>query len=292
MIPRHYFLGLRNQQPEVYHGLNVLMDYVEALAAGMGVEPMPAAQVAAGAAVPPPAAASGFAVNGEDGHYQITIANNPANPQPVLHEIASATTMNFDAASEVTVYGPDARTQWTVPDPGASKYWRLRSKFLNSGFNPPQYCHAAASGAPVAAASGVLRAVATAARTQRSANYLTVTAEYPASGAALANGDTSDGTPTVDWAEGSISKDGGTTLIAVPKTTLRGLAPGVTYVLAWDTAAGAAQYATDGGHALTDSEIYLATVTTPAAQGGAASSAGGGPNGTGVETNGGRYSYN
>lgn len=291
MISRHYFLGLRNQQPEVYHGLNAVMDYVEGLAAQLGVEPAPAPQVAAGEAAPAPAPATGFAVGGEDGHFQIVITNNSANPQPVLHEIASATTTNFDAAGGTTVYGPDARTEWTISDPGATKYWRLRSKLLTSGFTPPQYFHAGASGAPVAVASGVLRSAATAARTQRSANYLTVMAEYLASGMGLANGDTSDGTPTVDWAAGSLSLDGGATTPAVPKTTLRGLNPGATYVLVWDTAANTARYSTDGGQALADSEIYLATVTTPAAAGGTASSAGGGPNATGIASNGGRYSY-
>lgn len=291
MLSRHYFLGLRNQDPQTYQGLNAMVDYVEALAAQLGVEPAPAAQVASGAAVPPPLQATGFQVVGEDGHFQIIITNNAANPQPVWNEIASATSMAFDAASGVAVYGPDARTQWTIPDPASSKYWRLRSKFLDSSFNSPQYFHSISSGAPVTTSSGVLRSLATAPRIQRSANYLTVTAEFIASGATLSNGDTSDGTPTVDWAAGNLALNGGASLLNVPKTTLRGLAAGTIYIFAWDTTTGTARYTSDGGQALADSDVYLATVTTPNTLGAAASVAGGGPSATGIASNGGRYSY-
>jgi hypothetical protein len=291
MLSRHYFLGLRNQDPQTYHGLNAMMDYMEAMAAQLGVEPAPAAQVAARASVPPPLPASGFQVVGVDGHFQIAITDNAANLQPVWHEIASATSMNFDAASGLLVYGPDARTQWTIPDPASSKYWRLRSKLLGSAFNSPQYFHAISSGAPIPVSSGLLRSAATAARTQHTANYLTVSAEYIAAGAALANGDTSDGTPSVDWAAGNLAWNGGATVQTVPKTTLRGLAAGATYILAWDTSTGTARYTSDGGQALADSEVYLATVTTPATLGAAASVAGGGPSATGISSNGGRYSY-
>jgi hypothetical protein len=290
-VKRHLFIPLKTRDPRTWEGLNDLTNYVETMARRLNLEPQPAAQSTAEQTLPPPLPAASFSVTGVDGQYRVVIGNNNANFQPVYHEVASATSMTFDAAASVTVFGPDVRTEWSLSDPGTQKFWRLRSKFLNSGFNTPMYFTAGGTSAPFAVASGVLRVSSTAQRTQHSANTITAYAEYLASGAMLANGDTSDGTPTIDWAAGSVAKDGGTTVLTVPKTTIRGLDANTAYVLAWDTSHSVAQYSTQGSDLIADSYIYLATVLTPSAAGGSASSAGGGPNATGVEINGGRYSY-
>jgi hypothetical protein len=289
-IARHWFLPLRQSDPQTYQGLTALMDYMEALAAAVGVEPAPAAQVSSATALTPPQPAS-FTVTGANGHFQIQVANNSVNQQPVYHEIASCTTLNFDAPGGLEVYGPEARTSWDITDPGATRYWRLRSKFLNSGFNAPQYFRAANGPGPAAVSSGVLSAAAAAPRMQRSANYVTVYGEHLAAGATLANGDVSDGTPTIDFASALVIKDGGATQITLPKTTVRGLTAGATYVVAWDTATHALRCSTDGGQLLDDALIYLGTVLLPATAGTPSSSAGGGPNGTGIATNGGQYVF-
>lgn len=267
------------------------MDYMEALAAAIGIEPAAAAQTSSATALAPPQPASGFVVTGANGHFQVQISNNNANQQPVYHEIANCTTLNFDGPGGLRVYGPEARTSWDLTDPGAKLYWRLRSKFLNSGFNTPQYVRNANGPGPAAIASGVLSAAATAARTQRSANYVTVYGEHLASGAALANGDLSDGTPTIDFASAQAIKDGGATTLTLPKTTVRGLTAGATYAVAWDTEANIVRFSTNGGELLADALIYLGTVLLPATTGAPSSSAGGGPNGTGVAANGGQYVF-
>ncbi len=290
-IARHWFLPLRQSDPQTYHGLNALMDYMEALAAAIGIEPAAAAQTSSATALAPPQPASGFVVTGANGHFQVQISNNNANQQPVYHEIANCTTLNFDGPGGLRVYGPEARTSWDLTDPGAKLYWRLRSKFLNSGFNTPQYVRNANGPGPAAIASGVLSAAATAARTQRSANYVTVYGEHLASGAALANGDLSDGTPTIDFASAQAIKDGGATTLTLPKTTVRGLTAGATYAVAWDTEANIVRFSTNGGELLADALIYLGTVLLPATTGAPSSSAGGGPNGTGVAANGGQYVF-
>lgn len=290
-IARHWFLPLLQSDPQTYQGLTALMDYMESLAAAVGVEPAPAAQVASATALTPPLAASGFSVTGTNGHFQVQVSNNSANQQPVYHEIACCTTLNFDAPGGLRVYGPEARTSWDITDPGATRYWRLRSRFLNSGFNAPQYARNTGGSGPAAVSSGVLTSAATAARTQRSANYVIMYGEHLASGVALANGDLSDGTPTIDFASATAIKDGGATRITLPKTTVRGLIAGATYVVAWDAAANTVRYSTDGGQLLGDTLIYLGTVPLPAAVGAPSSSAGGGPNGTGVASNGGQYVF-
>lgn len=290
-IARHWFLPLRQSDPQTYQGLTALMDYIESLAAAVGVEPAPAAQVASATALTPPQPAAGFSVTGANGHFQVQVHPNSANQQPVYHEVASCTTLNFDAPGQLQVYGPEARTSWDITDPGATRYWRLRSKFLNSGFNTPQYFRTANGSGPAAVTSGVLSAAAAAPRLQRSANYVTVYGEHLAAGLALANGDLSDGTPTIDCASALVIKDGGATRITLPKTTVRGLTAGATYVAAWDTAANTLRCSSDGGQLLEDTFIYLGTVPLPATAGAPSSSAGGGPNGTGVATNGGQYVF-
>lgn len=290
-IARHWFLPLRQSDPQTWQGLSELMDYVESLAGALGVEPAAAAQVNSATALTPPAAVSAFTVTGANGHFQIQVVNNSANQQPVYHEVASCTTLNFDAPGGLRIYGPEARTNWDITAPGALLYWRLRSKFLNSGYNAPQYFRQAGGSGPAAVSAGVLGSAATAPRTQRSANYVTVFGEHLANGVALANGDISDGTPTIDFASAIVVKDGGATRITLPKTTVRGLSAGATYVVAWDTAANTVRCSTDGGQLLADTLIYLGTVPLPVTTGAPSSSAGGGPNGTGVATNGGQYVF-
>ena len=290
-INRHLFLGLRVSDPETYQGISELLDYVESLAGQLRLEPRPAAQVSAAAALPPPLPAAGFQVTGADGHFEISIANHPSNQSLVYHELASSTNRQFDAAGASAVFGPENRTQWTIADPAAAKYWRLRSKYLGSAFNAPIYFTQPGADGPSTVASGVLRSASTAGRTQHVANSIAVYAEYLPAGAALQNGDTSDGSPTLDWAAAAIYKDGGATQIAIPKTTIRGLSPATAYAAAWNLSSNAASYSSNGSQLLGDDLIYLATVTTPAAVGGALSAAGGGPDALGATANSGRYAY-
>lgn len=288
-LPRQRFLQLRSTDPETYQGISELMDYVEAISRSLNLDPRPAPQATPNSSpVPLPAS---FQVTGADGHYQVTVTNHPANSQPVLHEIASSSSLNFDLSGGVSVLGPDPRTSWTVANPASTRFWRLRSCFLGSGFNASQFFTLPNAAGPTAVASGVLRSSSTAARTQHSANYVTVSAEYLPAGQLLANGDTSDGTPTLNWPAASISFNGGSSPQSLPKSTLRGLAANTTYAVAWNTATQQVQYSTDGGQLLADNLVYLATVTTPAASGGAASSAGGGPSALGIAGNSGRYAY-
>ncbi len=286
---RHYFLPLRNTAPLVYRGLDELVTYVEHMATQLGVEPRPAAQVAESQSIPPPLPANSFAVTGVDGHFHISIANNSGNRAPVLHELASSTDSTFPPEN-TTTYGPESRLEWDIAAPGATFYWRLRSRFYNSGFGSTLYApNGPASPAPISA--GLLRSSSTSVRQQRSAHTLVVWAEFVASGGALSNGDTSDGTPTVNWSAATIFNNGGTGQISVPKTTIRGLAVNTTYAVLWDSSAATARLLTNASSALADTQIYLATVQTPATSGDAASSAGGGATGLGVTTNGGRYTF-
>ncbi len=290
-LSRQHFLGLRASDPETWLGVSELMDYVESLAGALQLEPRPAAQVSAAAALPPPLPAAAFQVVGQDGHFVISIVNHPSNQSLIYHELASSTSRQFDLPGSLAVFGPENRTHWTIADPAVSKYWRLRSKYLGSAFNAPVYFTQPGGDGPSAVASGVLCSASTSSRTQHVANSITVFAEYLPSGAVLQNGDTSDGSPTLDWAAATVYKNGGSTQIAIPKTTIRGLSPATAYAAAWNLSSNAAVFSTNGGQLLGDDLIYLATVTTPASAGDALSSAGGGPNALGATSNSGRYAY-
>jgi len=113
------------------------MDYVEAISRSLNLDPRPAPQAAPNSSpVPLPAS---FQVTGADGHYQVTVTNHPANSQPVLHEIASSSSLNFDLSGGVSVLGPDPRTSWTVANPASTRFWRLRSCFLAPALTHPNF---------------------------------------------------------------------------------------------------------------------------------------------------------
>ena len=117
-----------------------------------------------------------FNVAGVDGKYLITITlpqdqnpttvalllattqNNPnALNVPIVHQLQSATDVNFNAASNVTAYGPSAQLSWEIQDPNQTKFWRLQSSFDGQNFNPWQIFQCAAVCGPVGVYSGLLR---------------------------------------------------------------------------------------------------------------------------------------
>jgi len=124
-------------------------------------------------AIPPPVQ---FSVVGTDGKYLITITLpqnvNPAtvalllattqnNPNalnvPMGHQLQSATDVNFNAASNVTTYGPSAQLSWEIQDPNQTKFWRLQSSFDGQNFNAWQIFQSPAVCGPVGVYSGLLR---------------------------------------------------------------------------------------------------------------------------------------
>ena len=154
-FPRESFEYARQADPALYRALNTLAQALDGLQTAQGIS-LASAAAAAGAAPAPPAA--GWTVTAGNGHFLVQIANPAyAGLAPALqHQVASAVNQTFDGNAATTVltlgYG---QTSLDVVDPGVTKYWRLRSRTLGSGWNAWQ-TYSTASGV-TALASGVLK---------------------------------------------------------------------------------------------------------------------------------------
>src|SRR6266700_826870 len=78
----------------------------------------------------------------------------------VQHELQSATNLNFDAASNVTSYGPSPQIHYDILDPNVQKFWRVRSRLANSQYNAWTFFINPSVCGPIAVDSGLLRTAA------------------------------------------------------------------------------------------------------------------------------------
>lgn len=124
-------------------------------------------------APPPPVK---FSVIGTDGQFQVTITL----PQDVIpasvtllqdkiisdsnqlgvsmvHQLQSATSVNFDAASSVQTYGPFSELTQTFQLPNQTLFWRIRNSFDSTNWNDWQIYSSATTCGPVGVSSGFLR---------------------------------------------------------------------------------------------------------------------------------------
>lgn len=64
------------------------------------------------------------------------ILNSPNTPlTPVLHEVHSATSLNFDASAGLVEHGVSSQTKWVILASGQTNYWRMRSSFDGQHWN-------------------------------------------------------------------------------------------------------------------------------------------------------------
>ncbi|MGH8358208.1 MAG: hypothetical protein ACRESF_12000 [Pseudomonas sp.] len=126
---------------------------------------------------PPPAAS--FNVTGIDGKF-ITIVNNPQTVVPqsvltaklrfhagmnlqrtaILHNLQSATDLNFNQASSLKDYGTGPQLLWTDQDPNVIRFFRLRSSYDGVTWNAWQVFSSPLTCGPVGVSSGLLRTAA------------------------------------------------------------------------------------------------------------------------------------
>ncbi len=272
----------RGRDVELYETLKKFQAYVNQLEARVGVagnaEPLPAGQKPLAAPDPP----AGISVVGQDGHFKVTITPhaNHAGKQ-VVYGIEAGDDAGFSitATLKVTTYGPDQRTYWDITLPNVTKYWRCWGQFAQS--DKSTYVYFLGSCGPLGVNSGVLSAASAANRLQRSTNNAILNTQYIASGNALANGQTSNGTPTVNWAAFTIYYAGNTKTISVPLGKIEGLAANTKYFLAWDAATNSMQYSTQLWQTLPDTYFGISDATTPATLGGGGTNGGGGSDGGG-----------
>jgi hypothetical protein len=154
--------------------ISALCGIIETLQASTGVgDPAPAS---AASTVAPPQPAQ-FQVNGVDGKFIVFVTNpqsvvplsvaiaqaqsgsNSANT-PLIHHLQSATTLNFDQASNLKDYGTSSQLVWTDQDPNITRFFRLQSSYDGENWNEWQFFASAAQCGPVGVWSGLLRTAA------------------------------------------------------------------------------------------------------------------------------------
>src|SRR5437016_2941813 len=234
-------------------------------------------------AAPPPA---GFTVIGVDGKFEIQIAL-PQDVQaptvtlyrasfgadmnrlraPIVHQIQSATSVLFDAASKVTTYGPTPETSLSITNPNVTLFWRLRSSYDGVNWNAWVVFISAAVCGPVGVSSGLMRSgsisIANTATTPNGASPLT-----------------QQGTTTQINVAASLWKAGNQTINYNSGSVTPG-SYGKFYVYADDlTRAGGPVIfvATSNVSDITaaDARVYFGVITTAAGGGGTGSGGGGG----------------
>ena len=123
---------LKNVDPYLFEGLRKTIDALNAGFRLAGIDPMPAAQAAAGQAIPPPAPPLGMTVTAPAGGYSfVTITKAPTHSDAVLYQVESSTTSNFAVS---TLYHLGHSTQFVVPNPGGL-FWRAAAKYQMSALS-------------------------------------------------------------------------------------------------------------------------------------------------------------
>lgn len=132
-VSRTNILPLAGPFTMQFQALMDLANFADSLEQAIG------ARLGAGAATQAAAPlASDWAITALNGHYFIEITP-PAGSSllpPVQHQIACANDQTFDVNSSSVVYTLGlGETSRDIVDPGATRYWRLRSRFPGSGWN-------------------------------------------------------------------------------------------------------------------------------------------------------------
>lgn len=197
----------------------------------------------------------------------------------ILHELQSSTALTFDAAANVTTYGPSSQIHYDILDPNVQKYWRFRSRYPNSDANPWTYFESAAVCGVIAVDSGVLRSPNFARNGILNAtNFATVdSVDAGTSATARIYGNGGVGTT---WNEVLSDLTGfGTQNVPFPAGQVAGLAYATLYYVMWNGTSYVAL--TSLPATLPDKYVFVGQVTTVAAGGGGGTSGGGGGTGGG-----------
>lgn len=144
-----------------------------------------------------PPATVGIDVSGIDGKFLITLTNpqtvNPQSPTiaslrwvngvnpgrfPIVHNLQSATDLNFNNASNLVDYGISGQLGYEIQDPNVTRFFRVRSSYDGQNWNNWTVYSSAATCGPVGVWSGLLRTpslalVNSAAQTTDGTNALT-----------------------------------------------------------------------------------------------------------------------
>ncbi len=245
--------------------------------------------------VPPPAAS--FSVTGIDGKF-IVLVSNPETVIPqsvlqsrlrfqagtnlrgtaILHNLQSATDLNFNQSSNLKDYGTSSQLLWTDQDPNVTRFFRLRSSFDGVTWNAWQIFSSTITCGPEGVWSGILRS---AALTQVNASATPTTKPLTAAtGVAPNNATISIAAFQVQYPNSVSPATNG--LVSYNSGAVTGLLDSTMYfVYCLDPkyAGGAQTYLATTDQTLITSQdylVYLGNITTPAHGGGGTSGGGGG----------------
>lgn len=139
-------------QRNLYQALTALANFGDTLEKAAGVSAT-GGSGAAQAAAPAQATA---AITAAQGHYVVQMTNPQNAAAAIQHQLQSAISQNFDANSATNTFtlGLGALSLDMV-DPNENRYWRWRSRYQGSAWNPWR-AYATAAGI-VALNAGVLR---------------------------------------------------------------------------------------------------------------------------------------
>jgi len=245
-----------------------------------------------------PPAQVGLAVVPVDGSFQITLTLPQDVPAPsvtvyqnyilrernklrgvMMHQLQSATSVLFDAASNALTYGPFTETYKEIQMPNVTLFWRVRSSYDGTNWNDWLVYSSPATCGPLGVSSGFLRSTAAAPNMSLNTSNNCTADSFDAGGSATARiyGPGGVGTSWIhyDGQGGQTSISGG----SVP-----GLLNSKQYVLLYTAAGGYQAFQTIPSQmplTLPDGMIWSASITTAAAGGGTSPPAGGGVTGGG-----------
>jgi hypothetical protein len=244
----------------------------------------------------PPAAT--FQVVGIDGKF-VTFISNPQNVVPptakvaqqrflsginignagILHNLQSATDLNFNQSSSLKDYGTSPQLMWTDQDPNVTRFFRLRSSYDGKTWNAWQfYGNDAVACGPIGVWSGVLRS---AGLSQVNASSTPTTKPLSASAGGAANQSTISVAAFLVQYPNSISPatNGKVSYHSGAVTPLLDSTLYMVYCVDLKYAGGVQTYlATTDPTIITslDGVVYLGNITTPAFGGGGTTGGGGG----------------
>lgn len=133
--------ALRRENPYLYESLRQIVSAVNSMGQRLRIDPQPSAQSQAGTTIAAPSAPISLAVTGARGAFTATIGGSPVtSPAPGIASDSTPIVYFLEAASNPafnspTVYSLGPALTANLALGNVSRYWRVRAKFIESGYS-------------------------------------------------------------------------------------------------------------------------------------------------------------
>lgn len=148
--------GAAGNNPALREALTEIEQYLTLMANQLGIDPRASQQVVGRSRVSPPSQAT-FTASGVNGMFVVEIENSvdPTNQQDltIYHQVRTATDTPIEHPNQFDDTPINPATHVVIPDPNATKFIGIRSKFINSKFNNWRVLPAAVYSGSITAAS-------------------------------------------------------------------------------------------------------------------------------------------